>query len=49
VGSDSDIDIPGSRFMSETGDWTLKQISPDKTFFDFEEFDLSYAGGLKFN
>jgi hypothetical protein len=40
VGSDDSIDIPSSMYRSEFGDWSLSIISPGKTFFDYEDFDI---------
>ena len=40
VGTDSSIDIPSSMYRSEFGDWSLSIISPGKTLFDYEEFDM---------
>jgi hypothetical protein len=49
VGSDSAIDIPSSMYRSEFGDWSLKIISTDKTFFNYEDFDITTAQNFKFD
>lgn len=49
VGSDNAIDVPLSKYRSEIGEWSLKRIDSSKNFFNFGEFDISFAGNFKFD